>query len=78
MRGADAFVLASGIASRRLVASLGLQLPLYPLKGYSLTAPIDASHTPPRSSITDFERKVLYARIGDRLRVAAMVILKWP
>ena len=73
LRGADAFVLASGIASRRLAATLNLQLPLYPLKGYSLTAPIEASHTPPQASITDFERKVLYARIGDKLRVAAMV-----
>lgn len=71
--GADAFVLASGIASRRLAATLGLQLPLYPLKGYSLTAPIDVHHTAPRASITDFERKILYARIGEELRVAAMV-----
>lgn len=73
VRGSDAFVLASGIASRRLAATLSMNLPLYPLKGYSLTAPIDATHTPPKSSITDFERKVLYARIGDQLRVAAMV-----
>ena len=73
VRGSDAFVLASGIGSRRLAATLSINLPLYPLKGYSLTAPIDATHTPPQSSITDFERKVLYARIGDQLRVAAMV-----
>ncbi|MDP2368996.1 D-amino acid dehydrogenase [Rhodoferax sp.] len=73
VRGADAFVLASGIASRRLAASVSQNLPLYPLKGYSLTAPITVGHTAPRSSITDFERKVLYARIGDNLRVAAMV-----
>lgn len=73
VRGADAFVLASGVASRRLAASLSIDLPLYPLKGYSLTAPIDATHTALQSSITDFEKKVLYARIGDELRVAAMV-----
>ncbi len=73
VRGSDAFVLASGIASRRLAGTLQMNLPLYPLKGYSLSAPIDASHTPPQASITDFERKVLYARIGDQLRVAAMV-----
>ena len=73
LRGSDAFVLASGIASRRLAATLSLNLPLYPLKGYSLTAPIEDTHTPPNASITDFERKVLYARIGDQLRVAAMV-----
>lgn len=73
--GADAFVLAAGIASRQLAASAGLRLPLYPLKGYSLDAPIGPAHVPPRASITDFERKVLYARIGERLRIAAMVDL---
>lgn len=52
-----------------------MKLPLYPLKGYSLDAPIDPEHSAPRASITDFERKVLYARIGSRLRVAAMVDL---
>jgi D-amino-acid dehydrogenase len=51
----------------------GISLPLYPLKGYSLTAPIRATDTAPEISVTDFERKVLYARIGDKLRVAAMV-----
>lgn len=73
--GADAVVLAAGIASRQLASPLGLKLPLYPLKGYSLDAPIGAEHVAPRASITDFDRKVLYARIGQRLRVAAMVDL---
>lgn len=73
--GADAFVLAAGIGSRHLAGSVGLSLPLYPLKGYSLDAPIGPAHVPPRASITDFERKVLYARIGERLRIAAMVDL---
>jgi D-amino-acid dehydrogenase len=70
---ADTFVLAAGIASRDLAATAGIRLPLYPLKGYSLTAPIGAGHVAPEISVTDFERKVLYARIGDKLRVAAMV-----
>jgi D-amino-acid dehydrogenase len=71
--GADAFVLAAGIQSRNLAAQVDIKLPLYPLKGYSLTAPIRATDTAPEISVTDFERKVLYARIGDKLRVAAMV-----
>jgi len=76
LQGADAFVLAAGTASRHLAATLGLKLPIYPLKGYSLTAPIDEQrHTAPSVSITDFERKVLYARIGQQLRIAAMVDL---
>lgn len=69
---ADAFVLAAGIQSRTLAATAGIYLPLYPIKGYSLTAPIRPSDRAPDISVTDFERKVLYARIGDRLRVAAM------
>jgi D-amino-acid dehydrogenase len=70
---ADQYVLAAGIDSRDLARDIGLYLPLYPLKGYSLSAPIRASDTAPEISVTDFERKVLYARIGDSLRVAAMV-----
>ncbi|MES2318391.1 MAG: D-amino acid dehydrogenase [Pseudomonadota bacterium] len=72
---ADAFVLAAGIQSRSLAASAGIYLPLYPIKGYSLSAPIRASDLAPEISVTDFERKVLYARIGDQLRVAAMADL---
>ena len=71
--GADSYVLAAGIQSRDLSDTVGISLPLYPLKGYSLTAPIRADDVAPEISVTDFERKVLYARIGDKLRVAAMV-----
>lgn len=70
---ADAYVLAAGIQSRTLAQTAGVYLPLYPLKGYSLSAPIRAGDTAPQISVTDFERKVLYARIGSQLRVAAMV-----
>jgi D-amino-acid dehydrogenase len=68
----DSFVLAAGIRSRALAASAGIYLPLYPIKGYSLSAPIRAGDIAPEISVTDFERKVLYARIGGQLRVAAM------
>jgi len=70
---ADHYVLAAGIASRDLAAQAGIYLPLYPLKGYSLSAPIRPTDNAPQISVTDFERKVLYARIGPQLRVAAMV-----
>lgn len=70
---ADAFVLAAGMQSRTLARTVDISLPIYPLKGYSLTAPIRQDDVAPEISVTDFERKVLYARIGDRLRVAAMV-----
>ena len=72
---ADATVLAAGLHSRALAATVGVALPLYPLKGYSLTAPIRIGDRPPEVSVTDFEKKILYARIGIELRVAAMVDL---
>ena len=56
-----------------LLGSLGIGVPLYPLKGYSLTAPLDGGRVAaPRISITDYERKVVYARLGERLRIAGM------
>jgi D-amino-acid dehydrogenase len=72
---ADHYVLAAGLESRDLARGAGIYLPLYPLKGYSLTAPVRAEDLAPEISVTDFERKVLYARIGGQLRVAAMVDL---
>ena len=51
----------------------GLKLPIYPLKGYSLTAPVLAQHRAPQVSVTDYERKIIYARLENQLRVAAMV-----
>lgn len=65
-------VLSAGHRSAGL-ALPGLQLPVYPLKGYSLTAPVGATHRAPEVSITDYERKIVYARLDDQLRVAAMV-----
>lgn len=65
-------VLSAGHRSAGL-ALPGLQLPVYPLKGYSLTAPVGATHQAPEVSITDYERKIVYARLDDQLRVAAMV-----
>ena len=68
----DQLVLAAGHRSAELRLP-GLQLPLYPLKGYSLSVPIGPQHRAPDISITDYNRKIVYARIGQQLRVAAMV-----
>ena len=65
-------VLAAGHRSAEL-ALPGVSLPLYPLKGYSLSVPIGEQHRAPNISITDYDRKIVYARIGEQLRVAAMV-----
>ncbi|MEN8639166.1 D-amino acid dehydrogenase [Pseudomonas sichuanensis] len=65
-------VLCAGHRSASL-ALPGLHLPVYPLKGYSLTAPVTEAHRAPDVSLTDYERKIVYARLGQQLRVAAMV-----
>ncbi|MBL8368157.1 MAG: D-amino acid dehydrogenase [Candidatus Accumulibacter sp.] len=69
---ADAYVLAAGCDSERLARRAGLSLPIYPLKGYSLTAPISDPEAAPTLSVTDFQRKIVYARLAGRLRVAGI------
>ncbi len=69
---ADATVLCMGIGSRLLARPLGIDLPLYPLKGYSLSLPITDGTRAPRVSVTDHARKIVYARLGRDLRVAGM------
>ena len=73
---ADHYMVALGVESVALCKPLGVDVPVYPLKGYSLT--LDVAHTAskaPSISITDSARKVVFARIGERLRVAGMVEL---
>lgn len=72
---ADAYVLALGNNAPALAKPLGIRLPVWPLKGYSLTLPIADDRGAPKISVTDFKRKVVYARIGDELRVAGMADL---
>jgi len=74
---ADVFVVALGTGSPALARSLGLRLPVVPLKGYSITLPLQgaAADAAPRVSVTDAARKLVFARLGDRLRVAGMAEL---
>ena len=72
---ADAYVLALGTNTPYLLKPLGIRAPIYPLKGYSLSLPVTDESGAPRISVTDFKRKVVYARIGDELRVAGMADL---
>ncbi|MGB5833175.1 MAG: FAD-dependent oxidoreductase, partial [Thiohalocapsa sp.] len=66
----DAFVLALGSHSPALLRPLGIDLPLYPVKGYSLTLPIVDADAAPHSTIMDETYKVAVTRLGDRIRVA--------
>ena len=73
---ADQYVMALGAASAPMARQLGVYLPIYPLKGYSITVDVDdAPVSAPTVSVTDSARKVVFARIGSRLRVAGMAEL---
>nr|WP_246820794.1 D-amino acid dehydrogenase [Bradyrhizobium iriomotense] len=66
---ADAYVLALGSWSPRLVAPLGMSLPVYPVKGYSITVPIKDASGAPESTVMDESYKVAITRLGNRIRV---------
>ena len=68
---ADAFVLALGAESPILARKLGFQLPIYPIKGYSLTIPIGNRLSPPTIASVDEHNLVAVSRFGDRIRVTA-------
>jgi len=71
---ADAYVVASGMGSRALLRPLGHDVPIYGLKGYSLSVPVHEHATAgPDISVTDYQRRIVYARLGNVLRIAAMV-----
>lgn len=67
---ADYFVCCLGIGSNNLLNKIGIHLPIYPMKGYSLTVP--AANLAPQISITDEAHKVVYSKIGNRLRIAGI------
>ena len=74
LRG-DICLVAAGSHSPRLVAPLGLRLPVYPVKGYSLTLPIDDEARAPVSTVMDETHKVAVTRLGGRIRVGGMAQL---
>ena len=67
---ADAFVVALGSYSRFALRNIGISLPIYPVKGYSITIALEPGDEAPSVSLTDHERKIVISRLGDRLRVA--------
>ena len=72
---ADHFVVALGSYSRQLMLGLGLSLPVYPVKGYSLTVPIIDAAYAPISTVMDETYKVAITRFDDRIRVGGMAEL---
>ena len=67
---ADATVLCLGSYSPLLMRPLGEYLPIYPVKGYSVTVPVTDESRAPRLSLTDEARRIVCSRLGSRLRVA--------
>lgn len=68
----DAYLVAMGSFSPKLVGPLGLKLPVYPVKGYSITVPIVDETRAPVSTLLDESYKVAITRLGDRIRVGGM------
>lgn len=66
----DAYVLSLGSYSAALARSVGVGLNIYPAKGYSATVPVDDENQAYEVSLTDDEYKLVYSRLGDRLRIA--------
>jgi len=69
---ADAFVVSLGSYSPLLLEPLGIRIPVYPLKGYSITLPLTPEHADaaPTVSLTDEAHKIVISRLGNRLRAA--------
>lgn len=67
---ADAYVIALGSYSAALLTPLGLSIPVYPVKGYSLTLPITDETLAPISTVMDETYKVAITRFNQRIRVA--------
>lgn len=72
---ADRYVLALGSYTRDFLAPLGLDLPVYPVKGYSLTVPLVDESRAPRSTVLDETYKIALTRFDQRIRVGGMAEL---
>jgi len=69
---ADVFVLAFGSYSPLLTKDLGEPLSVYPVKGYSVTIPVEDGHRPPTLGGIDEDNLCAYTRLGDRVRVTSV------
>ena len=68
---ADAVVVALGPETPLVTRGIGLDVPIYPVKGYSATIPLPDAATGPTMGGVDEDRLIAYSRLGDRLRVAS-------
>lgn len=64
----ESIVVCTGVAGTQLLRRLDIRLPIYPVMGYSLTAPLGES--PPEVAVTDASSKIVFSRIGEQIRIA--------
>ncbi len=64
----DAVIFCTGVAGTKLLQTLGINLPIYPVMGYSLTAPVGSDA--PKMAVTDAGYKIVFSQIGDQIRIA--------
>ena len=72
---ADQYIVALGSYSRQLLQGLGINIPVYPVKGYSLTVPVTDIYAAPISTVMDETYKVAITRFNTRIRVGGMAEL---
>jgi D-amino-acid dehydrogenase len=71
---ADTFVLCAGAYSGILSRHVGIKLPIYPIKGFSISAPIVDPDMAPTTGFDDVQKMVAVSRLGDRIRIASSAV----
>ena len=72
---ADHVVLSAGCHTQKLLQTVGIQVPIYPIKGYSMTVPIVNEAKAPQSTVLDYQYKVAITRMGKHIRVGGIAEL---
>lgn len=72
---ADCYSVSLGSHSNNILSQIGIQTPIYPVKGYSITLPVLADKDAPQSTIMDERNKIAITRLGDTIRVAGIAHL---
>ncbi|MFL2466931.1 MAG: D-amino acid dehydrogenase [Candidatus Pseudothioglobus sp.] len=72
---ADCYSVSLGSYSTKILSKIGFEIPIYPVKGYSITLPVLSNEDAPQSTIMDEKNKIAITRLGDRIRVAGMAHL---
>ena len=72
---ADCYSVSLGSYSTKILSKIGIEIPIYPVKGYSITLPVLSNEDAPQSTIIKEKNKIAITRLGDRIRVAGMAHL---